>query len=179
VSHSFEKREPADDKPHQKAIANPTTVSPAAASYVRQARRIRRTFCTAPTSRFVALRQLADAHDRAAATPADAPPHRGKDAAVHVFAQIVQANLCGPLLSFSARKRLMAQAERLGISRFDANLVIASVQHHAPGDDGPLAFIAATPDPPRQVAWLRWAGLLAATVAAQIIVVLAIWAMIS
>lgn len=91
----------------------------------------------------------------------------------------MEANLCGPLLSYSARKRLLTHAEQLGLSRFDANLIIASVQHHAPGEQGPLTFIAALPDRPRQVAWVRWAGLLAATVAAQIVVVLAIWAMIS
>jgi hypothetical protein len=133
-------------------------------------------------SRFVALRQLADAQDRAGGMSAVAGvgiSHRGKDAAVHVFAQIVEANLCGPLLSYSARQRLLAEAERLGIGRFDANLIIASVQHHAPGEQGPLAFIAGLPDRPRQIAWLHWAGLLAATLAAQIVVVLAIWAMIS
>jgi hypothetical protein len=175
VSHSWEKGEPADEGP----IPKPGPVPLSATTYVRQARRIRRAFCSAPTSRYVALRQLADAHDRAAAKADDVPLNRGKDAAVHVFAQIVQANLFGPLLSYSARQKLLAQAEKLGISRFDANLVIASVQHHAPGKEGPLGFIAAMPEPSRQVAWVRWAGLLAATLAAQIVVVLALWAMIS
>ncbi len=50
------------------------------------------------------------------------------DAAVW-FAQLVEAHLEGALLRYSMRQRLLRQADRLGLHRFEANLIIATIQH--------------------------------------------------
>lgn len=45
------------------------------------------------------------------------------------FASAVRGALQGGVLSFDDRDRLIARAGRLGLSRFDALLIIAAVQH--------------------------------------------------
>lgn len=46
---------------------------------------------------------------------------------------MVIERLDGPILRYSMRLELMSNAAQLGISRFDAALVIAQVQHRAAG----------------------------------------------
>jgi len=53
------------------------------------------------------------------------------DSGVRAFAAAVSSSLEGPILRFSRRQQLIRQAERLGIRRFDANLLIAAVQHRS------------------------------------------------
>jgi hypothetical protein len=48
-----------------------------------------------------------------------------------IFAVLVGGAMEGDLLSYSARLRLLAAAAKLGIERFEANLIIAAVQHRA------------------------------------------------
>jgi hypothetical protein len=43
------------------------------------------------------------------------------------FAEYVQGRLEGPVLRYSARLALVKEAERRGLGRFEANLVIAAV----------------------------------------------------
>lgn len=69
-------------------------------------------------------------------TPVDrSPSHRPgvlgvpRDVA-DAFVLEVEAAIEGGLLRYTARRRLVARAGRLGIGTFDANLLIASVLHH-------------------------------------------------
>jgi len=73
---------------------------------------------------------------RRATTPAVAPPSAA-DLGRAAFASAVRECLDGPVLRYSLRKALLKQASRLGVGRFEANLVIAEVQHAA--RDAPFA----------------------------------------
>ena len=44
------------------------------------------------------------------------------------------------MLRYSARQRLIEHAATLGIRRFDANLLIAAVQHRLHSESNPLEF---------------------------------------
>jgi len=61
--------------------------------------------------------------------------HRGP--AAREFADHVSDRLTGTLLSWSNRRILLREAAGLGINRFEANLIIAAVQHAWPGDKPP------------------------------------------
>ena len=45
------------------------------------------------------------------------------------FSHRVAARLDGPVLRYSNRVALLKEAEKLGLGRFEANLLIAKVQH--------------------------------------------------
>src|SRR5262245_3018244 len=51
--------------------------------------------------------------------------------ACNAFAEEVQSALDGQDLRYSRRQKLMKRADHFGIKRFDANLIIAMVQHRA------------------------------------------------
>jgi len=53
-------------------------------------------------------------------------------AIVRGFAEAVADSLQAGVLPYADRQRLLRRAARLGIGRFDANLIIASVQHRGP-----------------------------------------------
>lgn len=53
--------------------------------------------------------------------------------AAEKFAILVRYSLIGTLLPYSARQALIRKAGRMGITRFDANLIIATVQHRLGG----------------------------------------------
>ncbi len=55
--------------------------------------------------------------------------------AVDRFAAMVESEIQSGVLRNSQRAALLRQAKRLGISRFDASLIIASVQHRFSGSD--------------------------------------------
>lgn len=52
-----------------------------------------------------------------------------RSAAARNFADLVAARLVGTVLPFSERESLVRTAARYGIARFEANLIIAAVQH--------------------------------------------------
>ena len=66
------------------------------------------------------------------------------------FAVLVRYSLIGPLMPYSTRQALLRKAGRMGIGRFQANLIIAMVQHEAGGS--PLSG----PDAPGGISWV-WA----------------------
>jgi len=49
------------------------------------------------------------------------------------FAALVASRMDGPILRYSARLSLLREAARRKIDRFEANLIIAAVQHRAGG----------------------------------------------
>ena len=117
----------SDTMPVSAATANPTRAD----EYRRQARRLRATLAPRPTHLHRKLRELADRHDAAAAeesVPCSALPHR-HDRRAGAFAEEVAARMNGPVLRYSQRKALMSAAQRVGIGRFEANLIIAAVRH--------------------------------------------------
>ena len=80
-----------------------------------------------------------------AAPPAPPPPSPDPSA---VFAEYVRAQLDGPVLRYSQRLTLLKEAERRGVGRFEANLIIAKVLYQA----GLVQEYQFPPEPRR--AWL-------------------------
>jgi hypothetical protein len=140
------------------------------AEYRRHARRIRSTFARAPRLRLRALAELASAHDqrRAEATRSTIPCLPAQPAAT--FAQLVRDRMDGPVLRYSHRTALVREAEQRGIGRFEANLIIAAVQHEA-GERRATEPVSTT-----SRSWIRAA---VAVVATQGAIVLALWSLIS
>lgn len=101
------------------------TTASAQDQYRRHARRIRATLAHAPATRMRALRELAHHHD--AATGRRVAPA----APAATFAELVRERMDGPVLRYSHRTSLLREATRRGIGRFEANLIIAAVQHQA------------------------------------------------
>ena len=113
-----------------------------AVDYVRRARRLRARHAANLPYLHRSLGKLETGYDtaepvaRRATTPAAAPP-AAADLGRAAFASAVRECLDGPVLRYSLRKALLKQASRLGVGRFEANLVIAEVQHAA--RDAPFA----------------------------------------
>jgi hypothetical protein len=62
------------------------------------------------------------------------------------FARLVQSRLEGQILRLQERQLLLRTARRMGIDRFQANLIIAAVQHaHRPAPPAPTAPAPAAP----------------------------------
>ena len=96
-----------------------------AAAYCRAARPIRGQWSGRPGRLLRELRDLAVHHDSDAVAPVP-PLGRGT---CGTFASEVARRLDGPVLRHAERRRLFASARRVGIGRFEANLIIAAVQH--------------------------------------------------
>ena len=111
------------------APANPT-VSASSDEYRRRARKLRARHGHDLATLHKALSDLAQETDQ---TTAPAAKVEGPAAG---FAQIVSHQLDGPILRYSKRQSLLREAERRGIGRFEANLIIAAVQHQS---DRPVA----------------------------------------
>jgi len=110
-----------DALPRHATPADPATEQ-ATADYCRTARRLRHRLAHAPVRLHRSLRALppiVSVEPIAPATPHDR------------FAAAVIASLEGTTLRYSRRIVLLKQAATLGIERFEANLVIATVQHQA------------------------------------------------
>jgi hypothetical protein len=82
-----------------------------------------------------ALARLARCHDEAGESPSNVPSPRAAapipsygDRSTQ-FAALVAGQAFGSVLCYSQRLALLRTAARLGLSRFEANLIIASVQH--------------------------------------------------
>jgi hypothetical protein len=106
--------------------------------YRRIARRVRCRLGNDPIGKQRALAALARQADRSRRMSAPEPPIHAKssesESDVRAFARAVTSAMEGPILRFSRREELIRQAQNLGIRRFDANLLIAAVQHRLRGD---------------------------------------------
>ena len=96
-------------------------------AYCRAARRLRGRHARQPAKLHNALCELSRRQDAARPAPAGFAPVAGTRC--DAFAMEVVNLLEGPTLRHSQRRALLATAHRLGIGRFEANLVIAAVQH--------------------------------------------------
>ena len=96
----------------------------ASAEYRRQARRLRARLAHRPAELYRTLRALADQADLAAGRP-----RLGLESPAARFASHVRQCTDGQVLRYSQRTELIDAAERQGIGRFEANLIIAAVLH--------------------------------------------------
>ena len=114
--------------------------------YRRCARRLRAIHADKPERLQPALSELAHAMDTRNS------PHRGPkdfgnlDASATEFAEHVASRVTGDTLRYSDRLALLEVADELKIGRFEANLIIAMVQHRTRG--GEISFTR-TDDTPR------------------------------
>jgi len=91
----------------------------------------------------------AGAPARAVAHPARAEVPAYSTPDVGAFAQLAAMEFEGSILRYSRRLALLKMAEQMKIGRFEANLIIALIQHRlSTGETGPTAQEAAT-TPPR------------------------------
>jgi hypothetical protein len=122
-------------------VALPVPRPRGADEYRRQARRLRGKLRGQPGRLHRKLRELADRQDAADGrsameTPAVATAVVTRDRRASAFAEEVVARMEGPVLRYSQRHALMAVARRTGVGRFEANLIIAAVQHRRVAEDG-------------------------------------------
>ena len=92
--------------------------------YRRAARRLRGRWVHRPHRLHLALKALAQEQP----IPPAVPTTKAK-AKHEAFAAAVLGRMDGPVLRHAERRRLLAAAHGMGIERFDANLIIAAVQH--------------------------------------------------
>lgn len=95
-------------------------------TYRRRARRLRHQFRNDPLRLHLSLKQLNQTHDQPLEAELTEPRIMSR---VERFARLVAARIDGPVLPYSQRVNLLREAERQGIERFDANLIIARMQH--------------------------------------------------
>ncbi len=123
----------------------------ATADYRRRARRIRASFSRDPLLRQRALGELAARRNAElqAAIAVTEPVSSARVMSVieRGFADHAAERLQPFGFSFSDRVRLLDAAERLGISRFRANMILAMQEHHAPArrvaaPEGPAKSLA-------------------------------------
>jgi hypothetical protein len=135
-------------------------------AYCRAARRLRGRWVHRPYRLHIELKELAQEQSILPATqPSKA---QGKHEA---FAAEVIGRMDGPVLRLAERRRLLAAARGVGIRRFDANLIIAAVQHQrqsiapppggsvvpAPRQSFPLGALTLVLVIEAAVAWGAWA----------------------
>jgi hypothetical protein len=138
--------------------------------YRQQARRLRGRYANQPAQLYRTLRQLSDRHDATAAKSRVVHRHLMVDESqdkVNAFGQLVTSHLVGRVLPYSRRMELLDIAEKLGIGRFHANLVIAAVQHQF-SEIAPTECVAT----PR---W-RWPAAIFSAIALQFLLLWAVWA---
>ncbi len=100
--------------------------------YRRCARRLRHVHRGNPARLARSLRELSAAYDGVwRARPSVSVQRVALDPARR-FTQLVEKVLDGPTLLYSERLKLLRAARRLGVRRFDANLIIAAVQERRP-----------------------------------------------
>jgi hypothetical protein len=78
----------------------------------------------------------------------------------------------GPVLRYSRRTDLIRTAERSGIGRFEANLIIAAVQHEA-GERVVVEGIRSS-----RRTFPSWLPLALAAIATQVAILLGVWSLI-
>ncbi|MCY2954181.1 MAG: hypothetical protein NTU53_19780 [Planctomycetota bacterium] len=139
------------------------------ADTLRRARRLRHRLRHDPARLHACLRNLCSksatpaAATRALAPRLAAPFLQADPIVVSAFTDQVTQALDGYVLRYSNRLALLASAAKLGISRFEANLIIATVQyrHNTP------------PPPPTTGSF--WLMLIAFVITVQAAIVLAVW----
>lgn len=134
--------------------------------YRQAARHIRARLGDQPARMYQALGALAAARDAAprpqpATVSPATPPSPGEQ-----FTQSVIDHLDGPILRMDVRQKLLRQATAMGIGRFEANLLIALVEHRHQRRQIPV--------PPKE---RRWSGWVAFLIIQSAIVVSAWWAL--
>jgi hypothetical protein len=139
-----------------------------AVDYLRRARRLRHRLRHNPARLHACLRKLTSEPSTpvtvARAVPAGvAGPLQADPIAMLAFTDEVTDALDGCVLRYSNRLSLLARAADLGISRFEANLIIATVQHRCE-----------TPPPP-PTAKSYWPTLIVVVIALQAAIVLMVW----
>src|SRR5438874_2651490 len=97
---------------------------PAGFLYRREARRLRARLHDRPHQLYGSLRQLAERQDAPHGAAASAPA-----TPVTYFTDMVAGQLRDTILPYPTRLTLLRNAARLGIGRFEANLIIAAMQH--------------------------------------------------
>jgi len=132
----------------------PTTATIRTDAYRRRARRLRHVYAADPVGLQRSLADLArscDSRSRVAcgfasqttrnyraAVPAKAQAEvkafdndssSRTTRAAEIFADMVADRMIGPILTYAARQKLIREATRMGIGRFEANLIIAAVQY--------------------------------------------------
>ena len=142
-----------------------------ATEYRRIARRVRCQLGDNPIGKQRALAALARHADLQYKSPAPEweAATRVEDG-VRAFAASVSSAMEGPILRFSKRQELIRQAEGLGIRRFDANLLIAAVQHRLGGEKADRLALAR----PKRKSW-GMALPIALVVGLQTIIALGAW----
>jgi len=117
---------PADRPIPEDSDRNPDSQSFSAhADYCRQSRRLRATLGHDPVRLYRQLKQLG----RNSEIPREPEPASSDDFSAAGFAAHVVEQLPGSILPYSQRLILLGEAARRGIDRFEANLIIAAVQH--------------------------------------------------
>ena len=109
-------------------------VSPSAVAYCRAARRLRGRLADQPVRLHRALRELKVPEAEAPSVTGRAAEPVGRAGG---FAAEVARRMDGPVLRLAQRRFLLAKAHRMGIGRFEANLVIAAVQHERRAESCP------------------------------------------
>ena len=122
------------------AAVEEISVPPSVSAYCRQARRLRGTFGHQPARMHRKLRELAVRPGAAARVDAVVATRASQPASstAHAFAERVMAGMDGPVLRYSNRRALIREAGKAGIGAFEANLVIAAVQHERRSSPAPV-----------------------------------------
>ena len=128
------------------------------------ARRLRYRFRDDPARLQQSLSRLAGAGERPAARV-----DREDDESAVRFAESVIASMDGPVLRYSSREALIEEALRRGLGRFEANLIIAAVQHRIQEKAGKTARPKSLSRGAALIGAICLAGL------AQTLIVLAVW----
>jgi hypothetical protein len=133
-------------------------------AYVRSARRLRARLGHDPQRLHESLNQLNRWHGRGDRDSRHSVLSPQSSALTLHFEKCVASQLTGGVLRYSTRVALLHQAKRLGIGRFEANLIIASIQHRF-GRQRP------TPSPRR----FHLPATLTTVIFAQTAIVLTLW----
>ena len=141
------------------------------AEYRRRARRIRSVFAAPPVVRMRALSELAREQDRVRReAPPAGPVTTLPEGRAGRFAELVRERMDGPVLRYSHRAVMIRDAARHGVGRFEANLIIAAVQHQS----RTTRSMSATPRD-AGAAGAAWTPAIAAVATTQSLIAAAVW----
>jgi hypothetical protein len=115
----------------QAAFTNPSD------AYRKCARRLRGKLDGNPAGLYRSLRELSDGYDKQYQNASSQTGSLGAARPAEDFAAKILRKIRNGVLSYSDRLHLLKIAEELDITRFDANLIIAAVQHRAQAKASP------------------------------------------